>query len=179
MIPGLQEKREELRRRREELGLTQQELADRADLSQSFIAKLEAGSISPGYRKIRRLERALSTSDEPTAADYLVDPVTVSVDDRLSDCVELVLDEGYAVVVEDGVQRGSLTPRTLVPLTAGDRSRTAGNVMEDSFPEIIPHTPRGTLRSLLSFSPVLIVTEEGSVVGAVTRRSFVGEELEF
>ena len=45
--------------RREELGLTQEELANEADLHQRWISNLECGWRNPSLRSIQRLARGL------------------------------------------------------------------------------------------------------------------------
>lgn len=56
-----------LRDRRKQLGLTQEELAERADLSQNFIARVENGATGLGDASIIRLARSLEVS-----TDYLL-----------------------------------------------------------------------------------------------------------
>ncbi|EST33734.1 helix-turn-helix domain-containing protein [Streptomyces roseochromogenus] len=52
---------EELRRRREAAGLTQEQLAQRALMSRTHIAHIEAGRRRPDVKDARRLDRALGT----------------------------------------------------------------------------------------------------------------------
>ena len=51
---------EEIKKIRKKLELTQTELADRAGVSQSLIAKIEAGRIDPTYSKTKKIFAALS-----------------------------------------------------------------------------------------------------------------------
>ncbi len=54
-------------KKRKDLGLTQEELADRSGLSQSFLTCIERGEKGPGFDSIIRISRALETS-----TDYLL-----------------------------------------------------------------------------------------------------------
>lgn len=54
-------------KKRKEMGLTQEELADRSGLSQSFLTCIERGEKGPGYDSIIRISCALETS-----TDYLL-----------------------------------------------------------------------------------------------------------
>ena len=51
---------EEIKKIRKKLGLTQTELANRSGVSQSLIAKIEAGRIDPTYTKTKKIFAALS-----------------------------------------------------------------------------------------------------------------------
>jgi transcriptional regulator with XRE-family HTH domain len=51
-----------LRRIREELGLSQERLAHRADLHMSHVAKIERSEREPGVRTVFKLARALGVS---------------------------------------------------------------------------------------------------------------------
>jgi transcriptional regulator with XRE-family HTH domain len=48
-----------MRRRRKELGMSQEELGDRADLEQSYISNVEAGTRNVSIDNIARIARAL------------------------------------------------------------------------------------------------------------------------
>ncbi|MEM0360769.1 MAG: helix-turn-helix domain-containing protein, partial [Candidatus Diapherotrites archaeon] len=59
---------------RKKLGLTQCHLSRISGVSQSMIAKIEAGRVSPGYEKARRLLEALTEEGkkkEARAADIM------------------------------------------------------------------------------------------------------------
>ena len=49
---------------RKKLGWGQKELAERAEVSQSFIAKLESGKIEPTYSKAKRILEVLNKAEE-------------------------------------------------------------------------------------------------------------------
>jgi transcriptional regulator with XRE-family HTH domain len=48
--------------RREELGLTQEQLANNSDLHQRWISNVETGLRNPSYRSLRRLAAGLELS---------------------------------------------------------------------------------------------------------------------
>lgn len=54
-------------KKRKEMGLTQEELAFRSGLSQSFLTCIERGEKGPGFDSIIKISRALETS-----TDYLL-----------------------------------------------------------------------------------------------------------
>lgn len=178
MLPDLDAKIAELRQKRKDRGMTQTALAQRAGVSQSFIAKLEAGEVSPGYERIQRLDAALE-DETPTIEDHIETAVTCSPDTPARDAVRAVIEDGYVFVVRDGVPRGAIYPPHLLSYTAGDiDGRTAESIMEGPVTEITPHASERALRSLLSVSPVLAVMSGGELVGAITRRTALGRLME-
>jgi len=51
-----------VRRRREELALTQEKLAEKAELDQTYISGIERGLRNPGILNVAKLAKALSMS---------------------------------------------------------------------------------------------------------------------
>ena len=82
MLPRL----EEISKRRRLLGLSQKHLARLAGVSQSMIAKIEAGKTEPSYLKTKAIFRVLDKMQkekEPHARD-LLQPKVVGVDEDLN-----------------------------------------------------------------------------------------------
>src|SRR6056297_2597150 len=89
----------DLRQRRTDLELTQSELADRADVSQPLIARIEGGDVDPRLSTLRRIVTALDEAegDIIRAGDLLnEDVVSVSPDDAVSDAATLMESEAYS-----------------------------------------------------------------------------------
>ncbi|MBS3101752.1 helix-turn-helix domain-containing protein [Candidatus Woesearchaeota archaeon] len=72
---------EEIRKIRKKLGMTQTELANRAGVSQSLIAKIESGRIDPTYTKTKKIFAALSELEkkEEVKAEQLMASRIISV----------------------------------------------------------------------------------------------------
>lgn len=62
-----------IRRRRRELDLTQEELAERADLHRTFISIIERGEANPSLDNIERLAQALEISIADLLIQYKVE----------------------------------------------------------------------------------------------------------
>lgn len=68
----------QLRRVRQQAGLTQAGLAKAAELSQSIVAKVEAGDVDPTFSTLAALSRALNdsvTKAGKKAGDVMTSPV--------------------------------------------------------------------------------------------------------
>ncbi len=77
---------EEIRRLRLKAGLTQKELAERAGVSQSLIARIESGTVDPRLSTLKKILRALeeATKEGIKAGDVMHTPViTVQMTDSI------------------------------------------------------------------------------------------------
>jgi len=62
-----------LRRRRRELDLSQEELAERAELHQTYISDIERGGRNPSLENVEKLAKALDISIARLFTDYGVE----------------------------------------------------------------------------------------------------------
>ncbi len=67
-----------IRRRRRELDLSPEELAERAGLHRNYISGIETGTRNPSLKNIERLAFALDISIARLFTDYGVEPQTSS-----------------------------------------------------------------------------------------------------
>ena len=59
-----------VRKRRQELGISQEELADRAELHRTYIGDIERGARNLSLENIEKLAKALAVSISVLFADY-------------------------------------------------------------------------------------------------------------
>ncbi|WP_088893811.1 helix-turn-helix domain-containing protein [Leptolyngbya ohadii] len=62
-----------IRRRRRELDLSQEELAERAELNRTYLSDIERGEVNPSLEIIDKLANALGISVSGLFADYEID----------------------------------------------------------------------------------------------------------
>lgn len=163
----------DLRQRRTDLEMTQSELADRADVSQPLIARIEGGDVDPRLSTLRRIVTALDDAEgEVIRAEDLMNEhvVSVSPTDSVSDAAQLMDAEAYSqlAVLEDGVPVGSISQGDLVHLDEGDKDEPVETHMAESFPTVSTETPVDELGSLLDHYKAVMVTEGGNTVGIIT-----------
>jgi predicted transcriptional regulator len=171
----------DLRRRRAAAEMTQAELAEEAQVSQSLVAKLERGRLNPSYESVRRLLEALERAErrgEPRVADVMrKDPVVAEPGERLAAALERMKRRGYSQlpVVERGAPIGSLSERILLDLLEAGasleqaRREPVRNVMGPGFPTVGPEAPRRAAVELLRDHDAVLVVEGGRLVGVVTK----------
>ena len=171
--------------RRKALGLTQAELAARAGVSRSFVAKLETGHLSPSYALMKDLFEVLVRMEEGRrggvglgshcVGDVHASPVeTVEVGDSLrgvwARMVETYYSQFPVVDGEDFV--GSITERdingALLEHGEGAGDLEVGEVMGPPFPVVDVGVPLSSVVSLLRYSQAVLTVGEGRILGIVT-----------
>ncbi len=170
---------EELKRLRLKAGLSQRELARRAGVSQSLIARLERGQVNVRLTTLQRILEALfeALQENDVAEKYMHSPViTLSPKDSIRKAVELMDKHGISqipVVDENGRVVGTVYETTILKsLTAyGEKllDKTVGDVMEDPLPQVSPKTPIAIVNSMLLVYPAVLVVDKGKLVGIITK----------
>ena len=174
MIPDVNE----IRILRKRHNITQSQLAKLAGVSQSLVAKLEAGLIDPSYGKFRKLHDVLTginEKKEPKAGDVASGRiVSVNRGDRLVDAVRRMKRYGISQLpVRDGTNLvGLLAERDVIELI--HQGRDAGKLrvedaMGDAPPAIPVKTPLRIVTELLRVSPLVVVTRNGKPSGVVSK----------
>jgi predicted transcriptional regulator len=170
----------EIGKLRKRLGLTQTELALRSKVSQSLIARLEAGTVDPRYSKVAQLFSALDEmkSKEIQAKEIMTREVTgiqhtASIEYAAGKMKKHNVSQ---MPVYDGEKiLGSFSEKTVMELiTKGFDAKAfskedIGNHMEDAFPTVRQETPLSVLSTLLEHNPAVLVQEQGKIVGIVTK----------
>ncbi|MEF8887448.1 MAG: CBS domain-containing protein [Haloarculaceae archaeon] len=165
---------EDLRERRTDLELTQSELAERADVSQPLIARIEGGDVDPRLSTLRRIVDALEEAEGGVlrARDLMHSPVvSVAPDDSVHETTELMNEKGYSQVpvVREG------TPQGLIG-TSDIRQRPEENVgdlpvaevMGESMTAVEPDATLDAVDSHLDHNDAVLVVEDGETVGIIT-----------
>jgi predicted transcriptional regulator len=170
----------EISKRRRKLGLTQTELAKKAGVSQSIIARIEAGTVDPRYSKVFSIFRAFDElkEKEVTAEEIMTkDVVGVQTTMKVGDAAKKMNKYGVSQIpVYDGdVIVGSLSEGLILDqIGRGIDARTlsnspAGDFMEDASPTVNPETPLSVISALLEHNTAVIVLEKGNVRGIITK----------
>jgi predicted transcriptional regulator len=177
MFPTL----EDIAKRRRQLGLKQSELAKAAGVSQSLIAKLEAGTIDSSYTKVKTIFDVLERLEfkNKVQAEKLLHNEVVSVQksEPISNVVKLMKERGYSQIpVFEGKQSvGSISEKTIMrqildgkDLEQLSKLPTEG-IMEEAFPQINEDAPLPLITTLLQNYSAVLVARKGVVIGIITK----------
>lgn len=164
---------QDLRERRNELGLTQSALADAAGVSQPLIARIEGGDVDPRLSTLRRIVNALDEAEGEVvrAADLMHETViSVAPDDAVADAVELMQEEAYSQlpVLQNRIPVGSLSLGDVNEAGEAVGDLPVSEVMSEPFPTVAPDATVDEIRNLLDHYKAVMVTDGGETVGIIT-----------
>ncbi|MFO8015812.1 MAG: CBS domain-containing protein [Candidatus Woesearchaeota archaeon] len=165
----------EIKHVRRKLGLTQAQLAKLAGVSQSLIAKTEAGTLDPAYSNAKKLFNALEsfTKEGEARAGDLMTPKLVSV--RPSDSVKEAIRKmkrheiSQMPVIEDGNAAGMISESILLDALMEGKNETISSVMVDAPPMISKDTRLSVVSELLRHFPLVLAGDKGKAKGIITK----------
>lgn len=169
--------------KRKILELTQKQLAQEADVSQSLIAKIESGKIEPSYsiakrifETLHRLESGKQSSKEKTIKEIMTSNIIYCTSSQTireaskklikNDISQLPIFEGEKVV-------GTITERCIIDAQSKYGEVIAhmpiNKIMEPPLPLLDTSTSASILYSFMRHYQAVLVTEKGKVVGIISR----------
>ena len=166
---------EEIRKIRKKLGMTQTELANRAGVSQSLIAKIESGRIDPTYTKTKKIFAALSELEkkEEVKAEQLMASRIISVASgtpikeaigkmKKSQISQLPVIDNHKLV-------GLVSESIILEALLNQKGSEVKDVMQEAPPIVSKTTSMQVVSNLLKHYPMVLVSEGGRLVGLITK----------
>ncbi|HLD07047.1 MAG TPA: CBS domain-containing protein [Candidatus Nanoarchaeia archaeon] len=170
----------DIRQIRKQVGITQAELAYRAQVSQSLIAKIEAGAIDPTYTNAQKIFRALQELQgrhDIQAAEIMQHKViAVSPDASIPEAIRKMKKHEISQmpVLAKGNVQGIISESILLDaLVQGKHEKKVREVMQDSPPIVPPATSAQVVSHLLQFFPIVLVADNGRLEGLISRADIV------
>lgn len=169
----------DIKRLRKHHSLTQAELAKLAGVSQSLIAKIEAGSLDPTFSRTQKIFAVLESLDkgaELQAKDIMVRKVlTCSPLSSVTDAVRKMHKHGISQlpIIKDNHVLGLVSENTILEMIANPKhdiaSARINDVMQDAPPIISEHTGLSAITPLLRYFPMVIVRNKANITGVITK----------
>lgn len=181
MLPKL----DEVSKKRKLLGLTQNELATLSNVSQSLIAKLEAGKIEPSYSKVKKIFETLNKLEfkSKIKATRITYNKIVSVQDNelVSYAVLLMKKYGFSQlpVLKKKQVVGSISEKTILNqiLEGKDLDQISKlpirEIMDETLPQVNENASVSLISSLLQAYPAVLILIKGDVKGIITKADFL------
>ena len=166
---------EEVKKIRKKLGMTQTELANRAGVSQSLIAKLESGRIDPTYTKTKKIFAALSDLEkkEEIKAEQLMTSRIVSVGSSTPVKEAIAKMKKYEIsqlpVIDGHKLVGLVSESTILDALLNSKATKVSEIMQESPPIVSKTASIQVVSNLLKHYPVVIVSEGGRLIGLITK----------
>ncbi|RLE59741.1 MAG: transcriptional regulator [Thermoprotei archaeon] len=172
---------EELKMLRIKAGLTQTELARRAGVSQSLIARIERGKVNPRVSTLVKIYRALEEfmSEQLVAEDVMSSPVVfVTPDTPLVTVAEIMWRKGFSQVpvMDEGRREnlGTVFEDDIIHAFLREdrraRSLTAEDIMSDPLPIVSYNTKLRVVARMLSYqTPAVLVAKKLEIVGIISK----------
>ena len=173
----------DLKQRRNELALTQSELAKRAGVSQPLIARIESGDVDPRLSTLHKIFDAFESTEKEQilVKDIMHSPVIHATPEiSVDEAVRLMEEHGFSQVpvINNGVPVGSISDDQIVRSMAENKTNTISqmrvyDMMGESFLTVSPKTDIGVVSHMLERNPAVLVLEKGQVVGVVTKHDVI------
>ena len=176
---------DEIKRLRKKFHLTQKQLADKADVSQSLIAKVEAGLLDPSYTKAQQIFTTLESfrgKEELKAKDIVNTKITFAHSkDMVKDIIKIMRQKGISQIPVLDLQKqvcGLVTERTILEKITEQPERMGilrvQEVLEDAPPIVSLNTGFQTLSLLLKENSLVIVMHKGVIKGIISKSDLLG-----
>ncbi|EMA51073.1 CBS domain-containing protein [Halococcus thailandensis] len=165
---------EDLREHRNRVGLTQSALADRAEVSQPLIARIESGDVDPRLSTLRRIVTSLDAAEGGIrrARDLMhTSVIAIAPDDSVREAIDRMGEEGYSQlpVVHDGYPVGIISNGDVRRASSENAAELpVADVMRESITTVAPEATLDTVDTHLDHHDAVIVVESGQMLGIIT-----------
>ena len=172
---------EEVKKIRKKLGMTQTDLASRAGVSQSLIAKIESGKIDPTYTKTQKIFAALSELEkkEEIKAEQLMNTriIDVSPNESIKDTIAKMKKSqiSQVPVIDNHKLMGIVSESTILDAMLNSKATKVKEIMQEAPPIVSKNTSIQVVSNLLRYYTMVVVSEEGTIIGLITKADLLGK----
>ena len=171
----------EIKKIRKSLGLTQTDLAKRANVSQSLIAKIESDNIDPTFTKTKKIFETLNDLEnkEEIKAEELMNKKIISVapNNNIRESINKMKKFGISQmpVLDDHNVIGLVSESTLLDALMSKKSKNVDDIMEESPPTVSKKASIQIISNLLRHYPMVLVSDSGKLIGLITKADLLGK----
>ena len=157
------------------LGLTQHQFAKQAGVSQSLVAKIEAGRVDPTYSKVKKIEEALhllSSKKEVSLEEIMTKKIiTLKPSEKAAEAIKLMSSKNISQipVVEGNNVIGLVSESSALENAEKIEDSNVTEIMDEEPPIVTITTTVSVVSSLLKHYPIILVKKKGTLVGVITK----------
>lgn len=170
----------EIKEIRKKFGLTQSELAKKADVSQSLIAKVESGRLEPTYSKAMKIFDTLKllTHEKEAIASEIMEKKIISVgpNEEIKKAINIMkkYEISQMPVIEDDRLVGMISETILLESILNEKKASnVREIMKDPPPIVAMNTSISVISDILRFFPIIVVNDRGKLVGVITKSDLI------
>lgn len=172
----------DIKRLRKSAGLTQKELAKRSGVSQSLVAKIEAGTLDPTFSKANKIIDAINSMSRPAIrAGQIMNPSIISIGPEDTIKKAIIKMKRYNIsqmpVLEDRKVVGLISETILLDALMDEQGsrQSIAKIMKDAPPILAKDASIDVVTTLLKEYPMVIVSEHGKLLGHITRADIISK----
>ena len=171
----------EIKKIRKSLELTQTDLAKRANVSQSLIAKIESGKIDPTFTKTKRIFETLNDLEdkEEIKAEELMNKKIISAapGESINESVNKMKKSGISQmpVIDSHKAVGLVSESTLLDALMNNKGKNIADIMEESPPIVSKTASIQIISNLLKHYPMVLVSDSGKLIGLITKADLLAK----
>lgn len=175
----------EIKQRRKNLNLTQNQLAEKTKTSQSLIAKIESEKVEPSYKIIKnifsKIEELEHNKEEKCEVLMNKKPISIYLNKTVKDSVELMKKSfvSQLPVFDNKRLVGNISETTIYnKIMEGENKnllfqKKVKEVMENPLPTLPKETPKSIALPLLKTNSAILLTERDKIVGILTKEDLL------
>jgi len=171
---------DEIKKMRKKFGLTQTELAKKAQVSQSLIAKIESNRIDPTFTKVKKIFDVLhdlSNKNELKAKDIMTKKIIcVKPGDKIPTAINLMRKHEISQLPVFGGKSivGLVSENNILESISSKgpekiKFLKIKDIMHECPPIVSNKSSSSVISGLLKYYPIVIVADEGTPKGVITK----------
>lgn len=169
---------------RKKHGLTQSDLAKKANVSQSLVAKIEANKIDPTYSKAKQIFSTLNSLEEKKEikVESIMNRkvITVKPSSTISEAVSIMKKKAISQlpVMDKNKVVGVISESLILNFVSENPDDLANikvkDLMADVPPTVSKKTSVSVVQNLLKYFPIVLVSDKGNIEGVVSKADVIG-----
>ncbi|NOR39450.1 MAG: CBS domain-containing protein [Candidatus Thorarchaeota archaeon] len=165
---------ESIHRMRREAGLTQSELAIEVGVSQSYIARIENGTLDPKLSIANKIIQVFNTRSPQRCGDVMTaNPITIDARKSVSAAFQIMRQRSFSQLPVVRGERivGIVTERDIVRNLQHDMDKLSVQAIMSSggVPTVDETTPVDAIIPLLESYQAVVIQNQGRVTGIISR----------